>query len=292
MQDVPAVLLQGQAPVEAFFQTDDMAADFLAQRRELVPDLAFGTDRDQPPRFGEQAIGDIPHERFVDTQVIGFAFADHLLLRAIIVFLQGFGHLPEEQRLSVVEHLPVPRRGLRATLEIQVDKMPPTEGKPGREFPGQHLPALARHLGRMPIGTNVLFNVVRKGEPLQVEIAPREKGAVEGSEKAYERWGFTAKEINQFDTPELAFFAADGGIFVLAISWDGNASNSGLSERDIILTIDGKPVKTLDELTAIYESCMEKLPEKAQISLTVLRKGRKVQLVLKYLEDTEKEIVE
>ena len=172
------------------------------------------------------------------------------------------------------------------------DRVTAINGEPVTVRDSEDLPALARHLGRMPIGTNVLFSVVRKGEPLQVEIAPREKGAVEGSEKAYERWGFTAKEINQFDTPELAFFAADGGIFVMAISWDGNASYSGLSERDIILTIDGKPVKTLDELTAIYESCMEKLPEKAQISLTVLRKGRKVQLVLKYLEDTEKEIVE
>ncbi|MBP5226223.1 MAG: trypsin-like peptidase domain-containing protein [Kiritimatiellae bacterium] len=172
------------------------------------------------------------------------------------------------------------------------DRVIAIDGDPVTVRDSENLPALVRKLGHMPIGTPARFTVIREGKELEIAITPLEKGEVEGSEKVFERWGFTAKVINQFDTPDLAFFATDGGLFVFATSWDGNASRSGLNERDIILTVDGKPMKTIEELEAVYDACMQKLPEKSQISMTVLRKGRKVQLVLNYREDTEKEIVE
>ena len=154
----------------------------------------------------------------------------------------------------------------------------------------ENLPALERRLGRLPFGKPVAFTVDREGKEVAITVAPTEKGKVEGEEKAFERWGFTAKEINRFDVPELAFFAPEGGVFISAILWDGNADNCGFRRRDIIQSIDGREVKTVEELSAMYDEALKNIETKSKMTVDILRRGRKTQLVLNYLEDTEKEL--
>ena len=154
----------------------------------------------------------------------------------------------------------------------------------------ENLPALERKLGRLPFDKPVAFCVEREGKEVSISVAPTEKGKVEGEEKAFERWGFTAKEINRFDVPELAFFAPEGGIFISAILWDGNADNCGFRRGDIIQSIDGRAVKTVDELTPMYDEALKNIESKSKMTVDILRRGRKTQLVLNYLEDTEKEL--
>ena len=154
----------------------------------------------------------------------------------------------------------------------------------------ENLPALERRLGRLPFNKPVAFCVDREGKEVAITVAPTEKGKVEGEEKAFERWGFTAKEINRFDVPDLAFFAPEGGVFISAILWDGNADNCGFSRRDIIQSIDGREVKTVEELSALYDEALKNIETKSKMTVDILRRGRKTQLVLNYLEDTEKEL--
>jgi serine protease Do len=154
----------------------------------------------------------------------------------------------------------------------------------------ENLPALERRLGRLPFGKPVAFCVDREGKEVAITVAPTEKGKVEGEEKAFERWGFTAKEINRFDVPELAFFAPEGGIFISAILWDGNADNCGFRRGDIIQSIDGREVKTVEELGPMYDEALKNIESKSKMTVDILRRGRKTQLVLNYLEDTEKEL--
>ena len=156
----------------------------------------------------------------------------------------------------------------------------------------EDLPALERRLGRLPIGREVVFSAERKGKPFTAKVVPTEKGKVEGEQKAYERWGFTAQEINQFAEPELAFFAPEGGVYIAATSWEGNAAVSGLQRRDVIVALDGRRVKTIADLDPIYEAALKGLPDKYKMRVEITRKGRKAQFVLNYLEDTEKEDVE
>ena len=156
----------------------------------------------------------------------------------------------------------------------------------------EDLPALNRRLGRMPFGVEVPFEIVRGDERLTLMVAPTEKGRVEGEQKAFERWGFTAKEINRFANPELAFFAEDGGLYVSSVAWDGNAWSAGLKEDDVLLSWNGEPVKTLRGLEATYDAALKALPDKYRANVEVLRGGRRMQIVLNYLEDTEKEVLE
>ena len=122
-----------------------------------------------------------------------------------------------------------------------------------------------------------------------MEVAAAEKGRVEGESFVCARWGFTAKEINRFDTPDLAFFAPDGGVFISAIAWDGNAENCGFNEKDVIVRIGDRKVKTLKDVKEVYDEALAAIGERTKIAIEVARGGLPAALVLDYAEDTEKE---
>ncbi len=179
---------------------------------------------------------------------------------------------------------PARKAGFRAN-----DRIVAVEGKPVTALNAEDLPALERFLGRFPFGKEVRIDYVRGNTALSASVAPREKGKVEGEEKVFARWGFTAKEINRFNEPDLAFLAPSGGVYVVATSWDGNAANSGLHRRDVIKKMDGRPVKTMDDLDALYRMAMEGLPARFKMDVTVERRGRELHFVLNYRVDTEKD---
>ena len=153
----------------------------------------------------------------------------------------------------------------------------------------EDIPAIERKLGRKEFEKPCAFVVMRGGNRIDVSVAPTEKGKVEGEEFACERWGLTAKEINRFYNPDLVFFAPDGGVYVSGLAWDGNAENCGFREKDIIVSVGGKNVKSVAEAKAEYEKSLAGLPDKTRIPLVVMRNGRRTTLVLDYTEDTEKE---
>jgi serine protease Do len=153
----------------------------------------------------------------------------------------------------------------------------------------EDIPAIERRLGRKEFEKPCAFVVMRGGNRIDVFVAPTEKGKVEGEEFACERWGLTAKEINRFYNPDLVFFAPDGGVYVSGLAWDGNAENCGFREKDVIVAIGGKDVKSVAEVKAEYEKSLAGLPDRTRIPVVVMRNGRRTTLVLDYTEDTEKE---
>ena len=153
----------------------------------------------------------------------------------------------------------------------------------------EDIPAIERKLGRKAFEQPAAFSIVRGGEKLEIAVAPTEKGKVEGEEFVCDRWGFTAKEINRFYNPDLAFFAPEGGVYVSATAWDGNAETCGFREKDILLAVGGTPVKTVADVKAVYEDALAHLDERTRLPFVVARGGRKTTLVLDFTEDTEKE---
>ena len=153
----------------------------------------------------------------------------------------------------------------------------------------EDIPAIERRLGRKEFEKPCAFVVMRGGKRIDVSVAPTEKGRVEGEEFACERWGLTAKEINRFYNPDLVFFAPDGGVYVSGLAWDGNAENCGFREKDIVVAVGGRNVKSVAEVKAEYEKSLAGLPDRTRIPIVVMRNGRRTTLVLDYTEDTEKE---
>lgn len=167
---------------------------------------------------------------------------------------------------------------------VAIDGVPVTA-----EFQEQ-IPDLNRGLALRDWGKEIHFDYLRGTEAKSVVIVPRGKGQVEGAEKEFPRWGFTAKEINRFDTPDLFFAEPDGGVFVSSVSWDGNADNAGFKKRDIIKKIGGKDVKTIADLTTVYDEAMSNLTVRTQIGVDVRgKRGGTAHYILNYRDDPEKE---
>lgn len=169
------------------------------------------------------------------------------------------------------------------------DRVVAVDGVPVTAVFREDIPYLNRMLALRDWGKGVRFDYVRDGAVKSVVITPRSKGDVEGAEVECKRWGLTAKEINRFDTPDLAFMAPEGGVFVSSVAWDGNADNAGFKERDIIKRIGGKEVKDASELKKIYDDAVANVEKTFQLGVEVVRKGRKIQLVLNFRLDPEKE---
>ena len=168
------------------------------------------------------------------------------------------------------------------------DRIVRINDKPLTALTEEDLPAIRRELGFLPKGKPAKVELVRDGQPVTVEMTPCEKGKVEGEELDCPRWDFTVKGINQFDTPDLYFLRKEG-VFVFATRYPGNAQSSGLQQQDILLTVDGQDVKTLDDVKKIHKAAIDGVEKKHKIVVTVMRNGLMRQLVLDFSRDYEKE---
>lgn len=150
------------------------------------------------------------------------------------------------------------------------------------------LPGLRRWMGLLPESEPMRLEVVRDGKPVPFVLAPRAKGAVEGEEAEFKRWDFTAKAINQFETPQL-YLRRHTGVYVLGIKSPGNANRSGLCENDIVTAVNGTPVGTLADLKAAHEKSLAGLEKSSKVLLAVQRGKRMRLVIIDFTRDYEKE---
>ena len=166
------------------------------------------------------------------------------------------------------------------------DRIVSVNGKALTARTAEALPDIRRFFGFFPEADPIHLRVMRGGEEKAITIEPRAKGKVEGEEREFKRWDFSAKEINQFDTPDL-YRRRQKGVFILGTKRDGNARGK-LRENDIILTIDSTPIETLDDLSRLHEKMLKDLSRRHKIFLSVLRGGRTVYVVVDFLKDNDK----
>ena len=152
----------------------------------------------------------------------------------------------------------------------------------------EDLPAVRRMLGLLPKDKPAKIEVRRDEKVTVVELTPREKGKVQGEELDCPRWDVTVKAINQFENPDL-FFNRKQGVFVHGVRYPGNAAASGLQNQDILVKIDGKEVKSLDDVKAIHKATLADEEGEHRVLITVLRNGLMKQIVLDFSRDHAKE---
>lgn len=175
----------------------------------------------------------------------------------------------------------------RAGIETG-DRIVRVDGQGFNGLTQEDLPELRRRLGLLPKGKPARVEFVRKGESRVVDVIPREKGKVEGEQLDCPRWDFTAKAINQFDNPEL-YFQRKEGVFIYGVRFPGNAASAGLAQQDIVVKIDGRDVRTLDDVREIHRKALGNLGSKHRATLALIRNGELRQIVLDYSRDFEKE---
>ncbi len=195
-------------------------------------------------------------------------------------------YFPENEGVVVAEtdpESPARRAGILAG-----DRIVKLNGEALTGMTQEDLPGVRRRLGLLMKGQASDVELVRKGEPLKLQVVPREKGKVEGEEVECPRWDFTVKAINQFDNPDLYFHRTEG-VFIYGIKFPGNAAQSGLSQQDIILKIDGREVKTPADVKAINADLVKNVAEKHRAIIVLLRNGEQRQVVLDFSRQYDKE---
>ena len=146
-------------------------------------------------------------------------------------------------------------------------------------FTAEDLPAIYRKLGLTEFGKKLKFTVRRDNRIVDLECAAAEKGKVEGDEVACRGWGFTAKAINRFDTPELYFYQPEG-VFVFGVENFSPAARSGLYKGDIILKINDQVIRSLSDLAYAYDRAVQISGDSPRTRMTIMRNGVTLQLVL------------
>jgi serine protease Do len=177
---------------------------------------------------------------------------------------------------SVDEGSPALLAGVRVgDLLLSVD------GKETNGLHQQNLPALNMLLGDLKLDHPVRLRVRRGAEELDLGLTPRAKGKVEGENFDCKAWNLTVKAINEFETPTLYFYVKSG-VYVQGTRQPGNAAAAGLRRFDILVSIDGKEISSLDDVRRVYEAVMGVEKREKKVRIEVLRSNLRRPLVLDY----------
>jgi len=162
-------------------------------------------------------------------------------------------------------------------------------GEPIDGLYNENLPRIRTLLGRLPTDRAVDFVIERAGTPMTLSLTASQKGLVEGEDLELKRWNMTVKSINEHADPELYYYVKQG-VYVQGVSYPGNAAMAGFSGcGEIILKVDGKEVKTLDDIRRIYDEIMADTHRKKRVAFEIMRGGMPSMLVLDYARDYDKE---
>ena len=176
----------------------------------------------------------------------------------------------------------------KAGFEVN-DLLLAVDGKTVNAATAEELPALYRLLGLTEFGKKVSFTIKRDGKTITLVCAAAEKGKVEGDEVACRGWGFTAKAINRFDTPELHFYQPRG-VFVYGVEKFSSADRAGLYKGDIILRANGQRIESLNDLLNVYKQAEKAAGSSRRTRIEIMRNGITLQLAL-YFKHRDNEVL-
>jgi len=184
---------------------------------------------------------------------------------------------------GVEENSPAAKAGIRAgNILLSI------EGQSVEGMYAEMLPEIWRRLADLSIGKPVSMVLRGPGEVRTVQVTPEEKGKLEGDDFDCRRWNMTIKEINKYRTPRLYYFR-QGGVYVQGVKYPGNAAVAGLSEQDIILSIDKQAVATIEDVQKIYGKLLEDSTREKKVVFEIMRSGLRKWIVLDYRRDYEEE---
>jgi serine protease Do len=118
-------------------------------------------------------------------------------------------------------------------------------------FP-EELAPMRKAIADLPIGTEVSLNV-RRGKENVTLTAKTEKlqGAI-GEEKEFKGWGMSVREVTRKYANQKQL-ESNEGVVVTGLNPGYPAAKAELDPADVILSINQKPVKDLDEFQKLYD---------------------------------------
>jgi serine protease Do len=140
----------------------------------------------------------------------------------------------------------------------------------------EDLPAVRKRIADLTVGEEALLGVFRNGEVVEIKVTTEERSALKGSEKAFEEWGFTARELTP-DIVRRAQLERREGVLISGAQPGGLASTAGLKPGDIVLKVDEETVKDLSDFARRYDDLLERKPS---LSLFYVKRGALTRFVI------------
>ncbi|MGC9053780.1 MAG: trypsin-like peptidase domain-containing protein [Candidatus Hydrogenedens sp.] len=116
----------------------------------------------------------------------------------------------------------------------------------------EDLPLVRKKLANLEIGKEVELTVMRGDKEEKVKVLPDVYSAYKGQEIEFTEWGFTASDITNEMVKRLRI-PNRNGIYISGVQDGSIAKISGLLAGDVILEIEGKPIKNLEEFLNVYK---------------------------------------
>jgi serine protease Do len=160
------------------------------------------------------------------------------------------------------------------------------EGQPVQVRYAEQLPLLNRMMLETPIGKSVELTYLRDGKEHKATAVTEARGPAQGEQAALKTWGLTLQEITLLASKELRR-APQSGVIVSSVrpGAGGAEAKPPLHSDDIIVSVEGKPVRTIKDLVTLSEELTKDktgpvpvlvgFERKTQQMLTVVKIGYK-----------------
>ncbi len=144
------------------------------------------------------------------------------------------------------------------------------------------LPDFNLLVASLPIGETALFSVERDGQNLSVEVVPVERQTYELQQFEQLYWGITVRDISFVMAREKKRSSTDG-VLVTSVQNGGPAGDARppINSDDVLVEVNGKPVRNVAELREITEELMRDSKEPKAVLTKFERKNDHLITVVK-----------
>jgi len=127
----------------------------------------------------------------------------------------------------------------------------------------EELPLVNLQLFGLPAGQPARFGVVQHGTETTLTVTPGERHAALATPSEVRAWGMVVSNLTDVDARALVRSSTDG-VRVVSLRSNGPADQAkpSLRPNDIILQVDGHPVKDVGALEAATETALASAPRK------------------------------
>ncbi|MBI1189223.1 MAG: PDZ domain-containing protein [Tepidisphaera sp.] len=186
---------------------------------------------------------------------------------------------------STVKEGPADKAGLQAG-----DLITAFDGKPiTARFP-EEIPAIAEMIANLPVGAPLKVTYKHDGVEKTTTITTEKLLRDKGDEAALRGWGISAQEITEKMARDRQLDSTEG-VIVSGLHQGGPAdlAEPSITWGDVIHSVDGQPIKTLDELVEKYRAIMSKDPIPEFVMVGFDRRGKNQVTLLKPRPDKKED---
>ena len=181
---------------------------------------------------------------------------------------------------SVIEDSPAEAAGLQAG-----DVITHIDGVAVKATAREHLPLYNRLVLGAPVGKKIEVSYRRDGKAAKASVKTAARSKARGDDLALREWGVTARNLTTRSALGRNLDDTDG-VFISTISKSGPTASAkpAMQAGDLITSVDGKPIKSLDELTLWTKESLKDLESREtvvefergnELLATVVKVGRK-----------------